>query len=60
MPSPTQKYSMYARRFQYPNVTLLTNAQVVKLNTNATGTAVTEVVVCRGLLALNRRSAEPG
>jgi choline dehydrogenase-like flavoprotein len=30
---------------QYPNVTLLTNAQVVKLNTNATGTAITEVVV---------------
>jgi choline dehydrogenase-like flavoprotein len=34
---------------QYPNVTLLTNAQVVKLNTNATGTAVTEAVVhCSG------------
>ena len=30
---------------QHPNVTLLTNAQVVKLNTNAAGTAVTEVVV---------------
>jgi choline dehydrogenase-like flavoprotein len=30
---------------QYPNVTLLTNAHVAKLNTNPTGTAVTEVVV---------------
>ena len=30
---------------QYSNVTLLTNAHVVKLNTNPTGTAVTEVVV---------------
>jgi choline dehydrogenase-like flavoprotein len=30
---------------QYPNVTLLTNADVTKLNTNPTGTAVTEVVV---------------
>jgi choline dehydrogenase-like flavoprotein len=30
---------------QYPNVKLLTNAHVVKLNTNSTGTAVTEVVV---------------
>ena len=30
---------------QYPNVTLMTNAHVVKLNTNPTGTAVTEVVV---------------
>jgi choline dehydrogenase-like flavoprotein len=30
---------------QYPNVTLITNAKVVKLNTNATGKAVTEVVV---------------
>ena len=30
---------------KYPNVTLLTNAQVVKLNTNPAGTAVTEVVV---------------
>ena len=32
---------------QYPNVTLITNAKVVKLNTNATGKAVTEVVVER-------------
>jgi choline dehydrogenase-like flavoprotein len=32
---------------QYPNVTLLTNAKVVKLNTNPTGKAVTEVVVER-------------
>ena len=32
---------------QYPNVTLLTRAMVVKLNTNPTGTAVTEVVVER-------------
>jgi choline dehydrogenase-like flavoprotein len=32
---------------QYPNVTLLTNAKAVKLNTNATGKAVTEVVVER-------------
>ena len=32
---------------QYPNVTLLTNAKVVKLNTNATGKAVTEVMVER-------------
>jgi choline dehydrogenase-like flavoprotein len=30
---------------QYPNVTLLTHANVIKLNTNSTGTAVTEVVV---------------
>jgi choline dehydrogenase-like flavoprotein len=30
---------------QYPNVTLLTNARAIKLNTNANGTAVTEVVV---------------
>jgi choline dehydrogenase-like flavoprotein len=30
---------------EYPNVTLLTNAKVIKLNTNATGKAVTEVVV---------------
>jgi len=30
---------------QYPNVTLLTNARVAKLNTNPNGTAVTEVVV---------------
>ena len=33
---------------KYPNVTLLTNAKVVKLNTNPTGKAVTEVVVERG------------
>ncbi len=32
---------------QNPNVTLLTNAKVVKLNTNASGKAVTEVVVER-------------
>ena len=32
---------------QYPNVTLLTNAKAVKLNTNPTGKAVTEVVVER-------------
>ena len=32
---------------EYPNVTLLTNAQVVKLETDAAGTAVTEVVVER-------------
>ena len=32
---------------QYSNVTLLTNARAVKLNTNPTGTAVTEVVVER-------------
>jgi choline dehydrogenase-like flavoprotein len=32
---------------QYSNVTLLTNAHVVKLNTNPTGTAITEVVVNR-------------
>jgi choline dehydrogenase-like flavoprotein len=32
---------------QYRNVTLLTRAQVVKLNTNPTGKAVTEVVVER-------------
>ena len=30
---------------QSPNVTLLTEAQVIKLNTNAEGTAITEVVV---------------
>ncbi len=30
---------------EYPNVTLLTNAKVIKLNTDATGKAVTEVVV---------------
>jgi choline dehydrogenase-like flavoprotein len=33
---------------EHPNVTLLTEAKVVKLKTNATGTAVTEVVVERG------------
>jgi len=32
---------------QYPNVTLVINAKAVKLNTNSTGTAVTEVVVER-------------
>jgi len=32
---------------QYSNLTLLTNAKAVKLNTNATGKAVTEVVVER-------------
>ena len=32
---------------QHPNVTLLTNAKAVKLNTNPTGKAVTEVVVER-------------
>jgi choline dehydrogenase-like flavoprotein len=32
---------------KYPNVTLLTNAKVVKLNTNPTGKAVSEVVVER-------------
>lgn len=32
---------------QHPNVTLLTDALVVKLNTNESGTAVTEVVVER-------------
>jgi choline dehydrogenase-like flavoprotein len=30
---------------QYPNVTLVTNAQAVKLNTNPNGTAVSEVTV---------------
>ena len=33
---------------KYSNITLLTNAKVVKLNTNSTGKAVTEVVVERG------------
>jgi choline dehydrogenase-like flavoprotein len=32
---------------KYPNVTLVTHAKAVKLNTNATGRAVTEVVVER-------------
>jgi choline dehydrogenase-like flavoprotein len=32
---------------EHPNVTLLTNATALKLNTNADGTAVTEVVVDR-------------
>ncbi len=32
---------------QYPNVTLLTDTEVVKLQTNAAGTAVTEVLVER-------------
>ena len=32
---------------EYPNVTLLTNARAIKLNTNASGTTVTEVVVER-------------
>ena len=32
---------------QYPNVTLLTNAKAIKLNTNASGKAVTEVIVER-------------
>jgi len=30
---------------QYPNVTLLTNAKVIKLNTNSSGKTVTEVLV---------------
>jgi choline dehydrogenase-like flavoprotein len=30
---------------EYPNVSLLINAEVVKLNTNSAGTAVTEVIV---------------
>src|SRR5438876_1265239 len=33
---------------QYPNVTLLTETQVLKLNTNAAGTVVTEVVASHG------------
>ncbi len=33
---------------EHPNVTLLTNATAVSLNTNAAGTTVTEVVVERG------------
>jgi choline dehydrogenase-like flavoprotein len=33
---------------EHPNVTLLTNAKVVRLDTNDDGTAVTEVVVERG------------
>src|SRR5262245_4164928 len=33
---------------QFPNVTLLRNAKVLKINTNANGTAVKEVVVERG------------
>jgi choline dehydrogenase-like flavoprotein len=32
---------------EYPNVTLLTNARAIKLNTNSTGTTVTGVVVER-------------
>jgi choline dehydrogenase-like flavoprotein len=32
---------------EYPNVTLLTKARAIKLNTNATGSSVTEVVVER-------------
>jgi choline dehydrogenase-like flavoprotein len=32
---------------EHPNVTLLTHAHVTKLNTNSTGTAVTEVIVNR-------------
>jgi choline dehydrogenase-like flavoprotein len=32
---------------QYPNVELVINAEVVRLNTNAAGTAVTEVVIKR-------------
>ncbi len=32
---------------EYPNVTLLTNARAIKLNTNSTGTIVTGVVVKR-------------
>src|SRR5262245_47742267 len=32
---------------QYPNVTLLTRAKAVKLNTNSTGKAITQVVVER-------------
>src|SRR2546423_2894280 len=30
---------------EYPNVTMLTNARAIKLNTNANGTSVTEVIV---------------
>ena len=33
---------------EHPNVTLLTNAQAVRLDTNGAGTAVTDVVVERG------------
>ncbi len=33
---------------EHPNVTLLTHSQVLKLNTNASGTSVSEVVVDRG------------
>src|SRR4029453_7782562 len=32
---------------EHPNVTLLTNARAVKLDTNDSGTVVTEVVVAR-------------
>src|SRR5262245_39425821 len=42
-----EEESVEQRCLQYPNVTLLTRAMVVKLNTNPTGKAVTEVVVER-------------
>jgi choline dehydrogenase-like flavoprotein len=47
MPNPTQEVLAVRPALQYSNVTLLTNAHVVKLNTNPTGTAITEVVVNR-------------
>ena len=46
-PSPTPRCSACVPRSSHPNVTLLTNARALKLNTNAAGSAVTEVVVER-------------
>jgi len=43
--SPTPKCWEYAPALAYPNVALLTHAEAVRLETNAAGTAVTEVVV---------------
>ena len=47
-PSPTPRCIAVRPALEHPNVTLLTNAQAVRLETNPAGTAVTEVVVDHG------------
>ena len=46
-PRPTPRCWAVRPALQYPNVTLVTHAQVHTLNTNAAGSAVTEVIVER-------------
>ena len=46
--SRTPRCSACGPALEHPNVTLLTNAKAVRLETNDAGTAVTEVVVERG------------